>query len=46
MKKTYNYNKYIKFIIKYSKTIINDVNIMIKKVKIKDLENLRMSKIN
>ena len=46
MKKTYNYNKYIKFIIKYSKTIINDVNIMIKKLKNKNLEDLKMSKIN
>ena len=46
LKSNYNYNLYIKFIVKYNKSISNKINLIIKKIKkIKknDLGSLRMS---
>ena len=45
LKKTYNYELYIKFIIKFSKSISKKVNMIILKYKNKNLNSLTMSSI-
>lgn len=45
LKKTYNYNLYIKFIIKFSKSISKKINMIILKYKNKNLNSLTMSSI-
>jgi len=45
IKKSYNYNLYIKFIIKYNKTITKKINVIINKIKNQKLNSLTMSSI-
>lgn len=45
IKKSYNYKLYIKFIIKYNKTISKKINLIINKIKNQKLDSLRMSSI-
>ena len=43
LKSSYNYKLYIKFIVKYNKSISSKVNLIIKKINKKDLGSLTMS---
>ena len=45
LKSKYNYRTYIKFIVKYNKTMANKINVIIKKINIHNLGSLRMSSI-
>ena len=45
LKPKYNYKLYIKFIVKYNKTITNKINLIIKKINIHNLGSLTMSSI-
>ena len=45
LKPKYNYRTYIKFIVKYNKTIANKINLIIKKINIHNLGSLTMSSI-